>query len=99
MFHFLLKNQVAELDTLNQQLESSNNNNLIMSEQQNLLRERLADEERKNFQFQQYIQQLQQQKNTLMNQIAVSTSNSSNLSNKQSTANQNNVVFLLKVYL
>ena len=80
------------METLNQQLESSNNSNLIMNEQQNLLRERLSEEERKNFQLHQYIQQLQQQKSSLMTQLAVSTSNSSNLSNKQhSQSNQNNV--------
>lgn len=47
-----------------------------------LLRERLAEEERKNAQLQQFIKQLQQQNSSLMT-LAVSTSNSSNLGANQ----------------
>jgi ELKS/RAB6-interacting/CAST family protein 1 len=47
-----------------------------------LLRDRLAEEERRNAQLQQFIKQLQQQNSSLMT-LAVSTSNSSNLGANQ----------------
>ena len=76
-----------ELDSLTNQLEASNANNLIFNEQQSLLRERLLDEERKNEQLRQCVQQLQQQKSSLLNQIG---------SNTASTNKSLNVYILIK---
>jgi ELKS/RAB6-interacting/CAST family member 1 len=81
---------INELETMNQQLDTANNSNYLLTEQNNKMRERLNDEEFKNSQLQQFIQQLQQQKSSLMTQLAVSTSTHSNLA-KTSMNNDNHL--------
>jgi hypothetical protein len=53
-----------------------------------LLKERLIDEERKNFQLSQYIQQIKQQHATLMSHFASSTTTSVNNNNSNSLGNK-----------
>jgi hypothetical protein len=81
--------QMNELNEMNEslthQLESSNT-----SDQQTIfLRERLSEEERKNLQLQQFVQQLQQQKSSLINQLSIN-SNSNNFLNGELNLSLNN---------
>jgi hypothetical protein len=81
--------QMNELNEMNEslthQLESSNTND----QQTIFLRERLSEEERKNLQLQQFVQQLQQQKSSLINQLSIN-SNSNNFLNGELNLSLNN---------
>lgn len=68
-----------QLENLNKQIEATNT---TLLNEQNSLRERLVEEERKNYELQQLVFQLQHQKSSLVSQINMNTSNSSLKNNK-----------------
>ena len=80
-------NELNEMnESLTHQLESSNTND----QQTIFLRERLSEEERKNLQLQQFVQQLQQQKSSLINQLSINSNNFLNGELNLSLNNNNN---------
>lgn len=78
---------MADMDLLNSHLDPTNSASLLLNEQ-NMLKERLLEEERKNFHLQQCIQQIKQQHSSLMTSIGNLSNNKAQ--NDSYNINQNN---------